>query len=101
MHNNIVWRVERTRMIIVEQGGCFVRPLRLHVYQAGWFPQGTLSAKNDAVFVVGSTIRHEIAFRTTNLVAREVSRREKFDLGDNNGLVTCCDSIWRWVLYLV
>ena len=59
-------------MIIIEEGGGFMRPFGLHVYQAGRFTEGTLGADYEAVAVIGAAIGHVVALRTSYFVAREI-----------------------------
>ena len=101
MHDHIVWRIEWTRMVVVEQRGGFVWSLSLHIDKPGRLPQRTLGAEYQTVAVVCPAIGHVIAFRTTDFVPGKVGWREKFDFCNHDRLVMGADSIRRRVADLV
>ena len=80
-------------MIVVEESSGFVRPLRFHVDQGCRLIQGALSANNQAIPVIGSSICHVISFRAAYLVAREIRWGEEFDFCNDDGFVGCGDSV--------
>lgn len=101
MYDYIVRGVEGTRMVVVEESGCSVWPLGLHVNETRWFSQRTLGTKDNAIFVVGSSICHVIAFWTADLIACKVRWGKELNLSYDDSFVTGCDCIRRKVVYLI
>lgn len=98
---DVVGGVEGPGVVVVEDGGRFVRPLGFHVDEAGGFAQGALGAQEQAVTVVGAAVGHVLALRAADFVAREVGGGEELDLGDDDGLVAGDDCVGGGVGELV
>jgi len=72
-----------------------------HVNETRRFSEGTLCADDQPISIIGTAHGHVIALWTSNFVAREICRREKFYLCDHYGLVACGDSIRRRIFELI
>lgn len=99
--DDVAGGVKRPGMVIVEEGDRFVWPLGFHVDQPGGFSQGALGAQDQPVAIIRPPAGHEVSFRTSDLVAREIRRGEELDLGDDDCFVMGCDRVRRCVGKLV
>ena len=99
--DDVVGRIEGAAVVVVDQGGGFVRPFGFHVDEPGRFVQGALGAEEDAVLVVGAAVGHVVALGAADFVAREVGRAGEFDLGDDDGFVGGADGSGVFVADLV
>lgn len=99
--HNVIRRVERTRMIVVDEGTGPMWSLGFHVYKTRRFVQRSLSAQDETVPVIRAPIGHVVALWTPNLVAREVRRREELDASHDNGLIGGGYCIRGWVGNLI
>ncbi len=72
-----------------------------HVDEAAWFVERALGAEEDAVAVVDAAVDHVVAFRAADFVAGEVSGREEFDFGDDDGFVAGADGAGRFIADVV
>ena len=93
MDDDVVGGVEGARMVVVQEGGGFMRSLGLHVNEAGRLPERTLGAQDDAVPVVGASVGHVVPLRASDLVAGEIGGREELDFGDDDGFVVRGDRV--------
>lgn len=100
-HHDVTGGVKWPGMIIVEEGDRLVWSLGFHVDQPGGFFQRALRAQDHPVAVIRATAGHEISFRASDLVAREIGRGEELDFGDDDGFVMGRDRIRRCVRKLV
>ena len=101
MDYHIVWRVERARVVIVEQRSSFMRPFCFHVDQARRFAQRALCTQYESITIVGAAVGHKVALRTSYFITSEICRGKEFDFGDDYGLVMCCYRVGRRVRDLV
>jgi hypothetical protein len=99
--DDVVGGVEGPGVVVVEDGGRFVRALGFHVDEAGGFAEGALGAQDQAVAVVGAAVGHVLALRAADFVPREVGGGEEFNLGDDDGLVAGDDGVGGGVGKLV
>lgn len=97
VYDNIVWRIERPRMIVVQERGGFMRPFGVHVDEARRFAQGALGAQDKTIAVVGAAVCHVVALGASDFVTGEVGWGKEFDFGDDNGFVMGGDGIGRGV----
>ncbi len=99
--DDVVGRVERAAVVVVEQRRGAVGPLGFHVDEPARFVQRALGAEEDAVAVVDAAVGHVVALRTADLVAGEVFGAGEFDLGDDDGFVGRADGAGVFVGDLV
>ena len=83
----IVGGIERTGVVVVEQGGGFVGSFGFHVDEAGRFAERSLGTEDYSVAVVGAAVGHVVSFRTADLIPGEVHWGEELDFGDDDGFV--------------
>lgn len=100
-HHDVAGGVKWPGMIIVEEGDRLMWSLGFHVDQPGGFFQRALRAQDQPVAVIRATTGHEISFRASDLVAREIRRGEELDFCDDDSLVMGRDRVRRCVRKLV
>lgn len=101
MDDDVVGGVEGPAVVVVEQGGGFVRAFGFHVDEAARFAEGALRAEDEAVAVVRAAVSHVVALRAADFVAGEVCWGEEFDFGHDDGFVLRGDGVGGWVGDLV
>lgn len=100
-NDDVAGGVKRPGMVTVEERDRLVRPLGFHVDQSCGFSQRALGAQDQPVAVIGAAAGHEISFRTSDLVAGEIRRREELNFGYDDGFVVGRDRIGGGIRELV
>ena len=101
MHDYVVWGVERSGVVVVDQGGCLVRAFGFHVDQSTGFFQRPLRTNDQPVAEIGAPIRHVVPFWTSDFITGKICRGEELDFSDDDCFVMCRDCIRGGVWYLI
>ena len=97
MDHDIVGRIERPCVIVVEKCRRFVWPLGFHVHEACRFTKRALSTEDQTIAIIRATVGHVVALGAANFISREICRGEEFDFGDDDGFVVGRNGIRRGV----
>ena len=101
MHDDVIGRIERAGVVIIQDGGGFVRTLGFHVDESRGLLQWALGAENQAIAVIRPPVGHVVAFRTSDFITGKVGRGKELDFGDDDGFVAGRHRVRRRVGKLV